>query len=121
MTESDPTAAARRELLAKAWDDAAPGYDRYFVPRFAPWTDQALRVLSKEARRLPAGPVLVPCCGPGQELIFLATHVARLGCLLFFLVAVEEPGGKPLRAVVVAAQAYAKSRFGAFKMLLRDE
>lgn len=72
MSAPDDAAQARRELLARSWDDAARGYDRYFVPRFAPWTDEALHALMRRARELPMGPVLVPCCGPGQELLPLA-------------------------------------------------
>src|SRR5581483_4431811 len=71
MSQQDP-AAARKELLARAWDDAAAGYERYFVPRFSPWTEEAVRALTKRARKLPLGSVLVPCCGPGQELLPLA-------------------------------------------------
>ncbi|WP_117213907.1 class I SAM-dependent methyltransferase [Allorhizocola rhizosphaerae] len=52
--------------LARAWDDAADGYERYFVPRFAPWVDAAVGVLTRA--RLPEGPILVPCCGTFPEL-----------------------------------------------------
>lgn len=60
------------ELLATSWTAAAPGYDELFVPRFAPWTEDALALLKAHAESLPAGAVLVPTCGPGQELPPLA-------------------------------------------------
>ena len=55
-------------ILASSWTTAAPGYNEIFVPRFQPWTDDALKHLQTHARTLPPGIVLVPCCGPGQEL-----------------------------------------------------
>jgi SAM-dependent methyltransferase len=58
---SDP-----RTLLARAWDEAAHGYDRYFVPRFARWVTTAVDGLDGAA--LPTGPILVPCCGTFPEL-----------------------------------------------------
>jgi SAM-dependent methyltransferase len=50
--------------LARAWDEAAAGYEEYFVPRFAPWVDATIAALAE----LPDGPVLVPCCGTFPEL-----------------------------------------------------
>jgi SAM-dependent methyltransferase len=50
----------------RSWDQAAHAYDRYFVPRFAPWVTTAVAGL-RTAPLLP-GPVLVPCCGPFPEL-----------------------------------------------------
>ncbi len=52
--------------LARAWDEAADGYERYFVPRFAPWVARAVGVLTDAG--LPPGPILVPCCGTFPEL-----------------------------------------------------
>jgi len=60
------------EILANSWTSAAPGYDELFVPRFAPWTDDALAQLGAHADSLPEGAILVPCCGPGQELAPIA-------------------------------------------------
>lgn len=54
----------RRSLLARAWDEAAAGYDRYLVPRFEPWLTAAVRAVPD----LPPGPIVVPCCGPFPEL-----------------------------------------------------
>lgn len=51
--------------LARAWDEAAAGYEQYFVPRFAPWVDVAVDAVAGE---LPPGPILVPCCGTLPEL-----------------------------------------------------
>jgi SAM-dependent methyltransferase len=59
------------EVLAQSWTSAAPGYDELFVPRFAPWTEDALAALAAQLESLPTGDgrgALVPCCGPGQEL-----------------------------------------------------
>ena len=50
-------------LLAKAWDEAAEGYEAYFVPRFAPWVGVAVEALPS----LVDGPVVVPCCGTFPE------------------------------------------------------
>ncbi len=57
-------ADARRHLLAAGWDAAAGGYERYFVPRFAPWVAAGVDALEE----LPDGPILVPCCGTFPEL-----------------------------------------------------
>lgn len=58
-------------MLARAWDDAAPEYERYFVPRFAPWVASAVDAVPRD---LPTGPILVPCCGTFPELPALATR-----------------------------------------------
>jgi SAM-dependent methyltransferase len=60
------------ELLASSWTSAADGYDELFVPRFAPWTRDALAALTAHVASLPPGGAMVPCCGPGQELPALA-------------------------------------------------
>ncbi len=57
--------------LARGWDEAAEGYERYYVPRFRPWVQTAVRPLA--APGLPDGPVLVPCCGTFPELADLLT------------------------------------------------
>ncbi|MBF8190239.1 hypothetical protein ITP53_31845 [Nonomuraea sp. K274] len=54
------------------WDEAADGYDAYFVPRFAPWVSGAVRAIA--AGPLPPGPILVPCCGTFPELDALLAH-----------------------------------------------
>jgi SAM-dependent methyltransferase len=56
--------------LARGWDEAAAGYEDYYVPRFAPWVGSAVRAVATGA--LPDGPVLVPCCGTFPELDVLA-------------------------------------------------
>ncbi len=60
--------ADRQARLAQAWDEAAVGYDAYFVPRFAPWVSAAVDAMTD----LPDGPVLVPCCGTFPEAELLA-------------------------------------------------
>ncbi|MGH3715951.1 MAG: class I SAM-dependent methyltransferase [Micromonosporaceae bacterium] len=57
--------ADRFSVLARAWDEAAREYERYFVPRFAPWVSAAVDALAGE---LPDGPIVVPCCGTFPEL-----------------------------------------------------
>jgi hypothetical protein len=69
--------------------------------------------------KLPATLVLLGVTLDPRQQVFLATHIARLGCLAFFLAAVEEPGGRPMRSIVVAAQGYVKDRI--LKLVLRDE
>lgn len=58
--------AERMARVAAGWDEAADGYESYYVPRFAPWVTAAVQALAAEP--LPAGPVLVPCCGTFPEL-----------------------------------------------------
>ncbi len=58
--------AGQLARIARGWDEAADGYDTYFVPRFAPWVSAAVRAVTGTAA--PAGPVLVPCCGTFPEL-----------------------------------------------------
>lgn len=50
----------------RGWDEAAEGYEAYFVPRFAPWVAATTQPVAEAA--LPAGPILVPCCGTFPEL-----------------------------------------------------
>lgn len=59
--------------LARGWDEAAEGYEAYYVPRFAPWVADA--VAPVVAGVLPDGPVLVPCCGTFPELDALAARL----------------------------------------------
>lgn len=58
--------------IERAWDEAAGGYDAYFGPRFAPYLGAAVGALLARAAELPAGAVVVPCAGPGRELVPLA-------------------------------------------------
>lgn len=60
------TDPARLAALAGAWDDAVEEYERYFVPRFAPWVGLAVEAITEPG--LPDGPILVPCCGTFPEL-----------------------------------------------------
>jgi SAM-dependent methyltransferase len=65
----------RLAALARAWDDAVDEYERYFVPRFAPWVSLAVRAITE--RGLPDGPILVPCCGTFPELPALTGSLPR--------------------------------------------
>ncbi|MEU4198092.1 class I SAM-dependent methyltransferase [Kribbella sp. NPDC026611] len=56
------------DRLAESWDQAARGYEEYFVPRFAPW----VRAAVDELTDLPDGPIVVPCCGTFPEVDLLA-------------------------------------------------
>lgn len=55
--------------LVAAWGAVAPGYLDYWVPRFRPWLADAVDALL--ARALPSGPLAVPGCGPGEEVLLL--------------------------------------------------
>jgi SAM-dependent methyltransferase len=59
-------------LAARAWDDAARGYDAYFGPRFAPYLSATIGALAAHSGALPPGAIVVPCVGPGRELAPLA-------------------------------------------------
>ncbi len=59
--------ADRLARVARGWDEAADGYEEYFVPRFAPWVKAAVDAIGD----VPEGPVLVPCCGTFPELDLL--------------------------------------------------
>lgn len=63
----------RLARLARGWDEAAAGYEAYYVPRFAPWVADAVDAVA--AGPLPDGPVLVPCCGTFPELDLLADRL----------------------------------------------
>lgn len=64
------------DRLAGAWDEAALEYERYFVPRFAPWVEAAVQAVAESMP--PSGPILVPCCGTFPELPGLvAAHPDR--------------------------------------------
>lgn len=66
MTEHDE----RLRALARGWDETARAYDRYFVPRFAPWVRAVADAVARA--HLPPGPIVAPCCGTGPELEQLA-------------------------------------------------
>jgi len=63
MTEPAPDP---QDVVERSWDEAADGYEAYFVPRFAPWVAATTQPVAAAA--LPDGPILVPCCGPFPEL-----------------------------------------------------
>lgn len=48
---------------------------RELVPRFMPWFQSAVQMLLPH--QLPPGPVLVPCCGPGEGGIVPSRRLSR--------------------------------------------
>ena len=60
MTSNAKGTPAPASILAESWSIAAEGYDEIFVPRFKPWTDNALALLGSAEFKLPSGDVLVP-------------------------------------------------------------
>eukprot|EP00547_Thalassionema_nitzschioides_P007799 CAMPEP_0194223478 /NCGR_PEP_ID=MMETSP0156-20130528/35253_1 /TAXON_ID=33649 /ORGANISM="Thalassionema nitzschioides, Strain L26-B" /LENGTH=325 /DNA_ID=CAMNT_0038954651 /DNA_START=191 /DNA_END=1168 /DNA_ORIENTATION=+ len=80
IIENEPP--SREALLAKSWTTVASAYEKAFVPRFAPWTHNALDALSslwsdessssKCRNEEVQQKALVLCCGPGQELVPIA-------------------------------------------------
>lgn len=69
MPSAQSVPAERLALLDRAWTAAAQLYLEELVPRFMPWFQSAVQMLLPH--QLPPGPVLVPCCGPGHELVLL--------------------------------------------------
>ncbi|KAK9833418.1 hypothetical protein WJX81_003378 [Elliptochloris bilobata] len=61
--------AEKHKLLACSWTTVAQRYDQELVPRFKPYTQRLLSLFLQ--RPLPTGPVYVPACGPGHELVLL--------------------------------------------------
>ncbi|RMZ52231.1 hypothetical protein APUTEX25_001621 [Auxenochlorella protothecoides] len=57
-------------MLQRSWSEAAAAYQEHMVPRFVPWTLATLDAFG--STRIPEGLVVVPACGPGQELPLLA-------------------------------------------------
>ncbi len=53
----------------ESWSAVARGYLEHWVPRFRPFVVDAVDELL--ARALPAGPLAVPGCGPGEEVALL--------------------------------------------------
>jgi len=66
--------------LAESWSTISNEYEKVLVPRFAPWTQNALDALrdavNKDTKSEPAdiapSSALVLCCGPGHELLPIA-------------------------------------------------
>ena len=64
----DGFAAVDPKLVEAAWSRVAEGYAQYWSPRFRPYLLDAI-----EALRPPSeGPLGVPGCGPGNEVLLLA-------------------------------------------------
>lgn len=56
--------------LVAAWSAVAPGYADYWIPRFRPYLDDALAAF--DARLRAGGDLVIPGCGPGEEVVALA-------------------------------------------------
>jgi ubiquinone/menaquinone biosynthesis C-methylase UbiE len=75
MSDDDPRfePPATPPSVAEVWDEAAEGYEAYFVPRFEPWLRDAIAALGAPSPLVSEGSIAVPCCGPGRELELLAS------------------------------------------------
>ncbi|KDD72762.1 hypothetical protein H632_c2930p0 [Helicosporidium sp. ATCC 50920] len=62
----------RVQLLRKSWSEVSTAYEHEFVSKFMPWTETALHHFG--LRPLPPGTIVVPACGPGQEIPLLAAR-----------------------------------------------
>ncbi|HVR76431.1 MAG TPA: class I SAM-dependent methyltransferase [Planctomycetota bacterium] len=61
-------------MVREAWDLVSDGYQRYWSPRFRPYLVRAVAAFEPA----PAGPLAVPGCGPGEEVLLLAAkHTDR--------------------------------------------
>lgn len=71
---------SRTNILAESWSIISNEYEKVLVPRFAPWTQNALASLrdavNNDMKCVPddtnPSRALVLCCGPGQELLPIA-------------------------------------------------
>jgi SAM-dependent methyltransferase/glutathione S-transferase len=69
-----------RNILAESWSSIANEYDAILVPRFRPWTLDALLALDDftknkndaRFRSIKSPRAICLCCGPGQELLPIA-------------------------------------------------
>jgi len=80
----------RTNILAESWSTISNEYEKVLVPRFAPWTEDALDALriaiSKDGRCQPdvniPSTALVLCCGPGHELLPIAKMLGPASTLM---------------------------------------
>lgn len=96
--------------LVRAWSDVAPGYVDYLVPRFRPWLVDAVERVA--ARLLPDGPVAVPGCGPGEEVLQLLARAPTREVValdpsraMLDVLAARLPAGARVRLVEAPAEA----------------
>lgn len=73
----DNTNISRTNILAESWSTVSNDYNAVLVPRFAPWTQDALDALQNAINNNMKCSCeniksLVLCCGPGQELLPIA-------------------------------------------------
>lgn len=73
------TAAERLQLLQRSWTTVAAAYSQHFVPRFMPWTRQALQLFA-DAKPPARGTIAVPACGPGALLAPCGFAIVRCSC-----------------------------------------
>ena len=66
-------------LVEEAWDSVAPGYADYWSPRLRPFLHRALESFAPA----PAGPLAVPGCGPGDEVLELAQRYLAIEQIRF--------------------------------------
>ncbi len=67
----EPSASTRSaenaRLVEESWSSVARGYTDYWCPRFRPFLERAVQVFHPP----PLGPLAVPGCGPGEEVLLL--------------------------------------------------
>ena len=99
-----------------AWEDVAPGYAEYWLPRFRPFLAAALRAFAPGP-----GPLLVPGCGPGHEALALARRFPDRrvlatdpapAMLARLQAALAAPGAPPNREAALAEAADARALDG---------
>ncbi|MBI4603266.1 MAG: methyltransferase domain-containing protein [Planctomycetes bacterium] len=76
MAGERPSASGRADprTVEESWSSVAAGYREYWCPRLRPYLERAVELL----RPLPHGPIAVPGCGPGEEVLLLAAkHPGR--------------------------------------------
>lgn len=64
-------------LREEAWDDIASLYRDFWGPRLQPYREKAVALFHP----VPPGPLAVPGCGPGEEVLLLARDFARRSIL----------------------------------------
>lgn len=66
--QAEPPFLNDSDLRNEAWGFVAQRYQDYWCPRFRPYWERALEAF----KPAPVGPLAVPGCGPGQEVLLLA-------------------------------------------------
>ena len=81
------TNTSRSNILAESWSSISNEYEKVLVPRFAPWTKDALDSLRQAVQDAAFSrdddiSSLVLCCGPGHELLPVARALGRSSSVL---------------------------------------